>query len=63
MNTCATEHANLRAEVTCQFTDDTEDKWHMIREMKYITNKKYFILANNSLALKLLKPNSLSSLH
>jgi len=26
MNTCSTEHADLRAEVTCQFRDKTEDK-------------------------------------
>ena len=57
------EHVELRTEVTCQFTGNTEDKWHVIRELKCISNKNYFILANNSIALKLLKPNSLSSLH
>ena len=63
MNTCGSEHGELRTEVTCQFTGNTEDKWPVIRKLKCISNINKFILANNSLALKLLKPNSLSSLH
>jgi len=26
MNICGSEHTELRTEVTCQFTDNTEDK-------------------------------------
>jgi hypothetical protein len=63
MNICGSEHAELRTEVTCQYTHNTEGKWHVIRELKYISNKNYFILVNNSLALKPLKPNLLSSMH
>jgi len=62
MNICVSKHAELKTEMTCQFTVNTEKRWHMIRELKYISNKNWFILANNSLALKLLKPKSLSSL-
>jgi hypothetical protein len=42
----------IKNRMTYQFTDNTEDKCHVIRELKYITNKSKFILANNSLALK-----------
>jgi len=62
MKICGSKHAELKTEVTCQFTDNTENKWHIIRDLKYTSNKNEFILANNSLELKILKPNSLSSL-
>jgi len=39
MNICGLEHAELRTDVTCQFTGNTEDKWHVLRELKYISNK------------------------
>jgi len=39
MNICGSKHAELRTEVTCQFTDNTEKKWHMMRKLKYISNK------------------------
>jgi len=39
MNVCGSEHAELRTGLTCCYTDNTEDKCHVIRELKYISNK------------------------